>query len=94
MRADYTDDFHVVRRTIFRRLGVTNMLADRVLVWEKFLRHFFIEDGNATPVFVFAFGLREIAAPQQLDSDGVEVSLGNRRVERGRAGIWRFRIGR
>src|SRR5438105_10040203 len=31
-----TDDFHVVRRSVFRRVGVTNVLPDRVFVRKKF----------------------------------------------------------
>jgi len=47
MFADHTDDLQIVRRTILWWLGITNMLADRVLVREKFRRHFFVNDGDA-----------------------------------------------
>ena len=60
-----TDDFHVVRRTVLRWLRVANMLADRVLIREKFFRHFFVNDRHTARVFVFAFFLSEIAATEQ-----------------------------
>src|SRR5207248_8711433 len=45
--ADHTDDLQIVRRTILWWLSIANMLADRVLVREKFRRHFFVNDRDA-----------------------------------------------
>src|SRR5437870_89499 len=39
--------------------------ADRVLIREKFFRHFFVNDRHTARVFVFAFLLSEIAATEQ-----------------------------
>ena len=55
------NNFQVVRRAIARRGRVTNMLSDRVLIREKFFRHFFVDNRNSPGVFAFAFGLSEIA---------------------------------
>src|SRR5262249_15792550 len=64
MFADDSDDLHVVRLAIFRRLRITNMLANRVFVRKEFLRHFFVDDGDPVRIFVLAFLLSEIAAAQ------------------------------
>ena len=74
MFADHTDNLQIVRRAILRRLGVANMLADRVFVREKFLGHFFVDDGDAARILVLAFGLCEIAAAQKLYANGVEIA--------------------
>ncbi len=58
-----TDDFHVVRRTVFRRLRIANVLTDRLFIGEKFFRHFFIDDRHASRILAFGFVLSEIAAP-------------------------------
>src|SRR5438477_9622858 len=47
MFADHTYDLQIVRRTILWWLSIANMLADRVLVREKFRRHFFVNDRDA-----------------------------------------------
>src|SRR5262245_47010543 len=76
------DDFHVVRRAVLRRLCVADMLPNRLFTWEKFFGQFFVDNRHATPVFVFAFVLSEIAAPQQFYAQRVAVTGGDRGVER------------
>ena len=70
----YTNHFEIVRRSIGRRDGVTNMLTDSLLAWEKLLRHLGIEDGHTAAVLVLAFGLGEIATAQNLHPDSIEIS--------------------
>ena len=57
-----TDNFHVVRRAVFRRIGVANVLTDRIFVGEKFFGHFFVDDRHEPSILGFGFALREIAA--------------------------------
>jgi hypothetical protein len=57
-----TDDFHVVRRTVLRRIRIANVLTNRIFVREKFFRHFFVDDRHASRIFVFGFVLGKIAA--------------------------------
>jgi len=57
-----TDNFHVVRRAVFWRIGVANVLTDRIFVREKFVCHFFVNDHHAPSILGFGFALREIAA--------------------------------
>src|SRR6476620_1626080 len=90
--ADHTDDLQIVRRAILWWLSVANMLADRVLVREKFRRHFFINDRDAARILVLAFGLRKIAAAQQLDAQGIEITRADRSVERIDTWVRRFGI--
>src|SRR4029077_19456370 len=92
MFADHTDDLQIVRRAILWWLSITNMLADRVLVREKFRRHFFVDDGDAARILVLAFGLRKIAAAQQLDAQGIEIAGADRSVERIDTWVRRFGV--
>src|SRR4029077_11429243 len=92
MFADDTDDLQVVRRAILWRLGIADMLTDGILVWEKFRRHFFVNDSDAARILVLAFGLRKIAAAQQLDAQGIEITGANRSVERIDSRVRRFGI--
>src|SRR5262245_24306372 len=73
-----TDDFHVVRRTIFRRVGVANVLTDWIFILKKFFHHFFVDDRNAPRIFVFAFVLCEIAAAYQFYAKRLAVTGRNR----------------
>ena len=50
------------------------MLPNGILVWKKFRRHVLIDDGDAACVFVFTFGLGEVAAAQQLYAERIEVT--------------------
>src|SRR5207249_3173118 len=76
--ADY---FHIVRRAVLRRLCVADMLTDRVLVREKFFCHFFVNERYTAPLFVFAFLLSEITAPQEFYAQRVAVTGRDRGVE-------------
>ena len=55
-------------------MGVTNVLPNGILIWEEFRRHFLINDGDAACVFVLTVGLGEIAATQQLYTEGIAVT--------------------
>src|SRR5213082_1253267 len=92
MFADDTDDLQVVRRAILWRLGIADTLTDGILVWEKFRRHFFVNDSDATRILVLAFGLRKIAAAQQLHAEGIEITEADRSVERIDTRVRRFGI--
>ena len=94
MFADDTDDFYVVRRTTFWRLGVSNMLTDRIFVRKKPFREFLINDSDATSIFVFTFGLSEITSAQQFHPKRVKIAGRDRSVKSVDAWIGRFRVGR
>src|SRR5581483_153933 len=65
MSADQANNLQVVRRTIFSRLSVTNMLPDWVFIWEKLFCEFLVDDDDAARILLFAFSLSKIAAAQQ-----------------------------
>ena len=65
MRVHDADHFEVVRRAVARRLRVAQVLTDRVVVREKFLGHFLVDDGDARRILVFRLRLGEIAAAQR-----------------------------
>src|SRR5207302_7413064 len=89
-----SDDFQIVRRAVTWRNRVTNVLADSVLVRKKFFRHFFVDNADTPGLFAFAFRLREIATAQELHPDRIEISGRDGSIERTRADIRRFWIGR
>src|SRR5262249_44479216 len=72
MLANDTDDGEVVRRTIARRLRITNVLPERVATREKLLRHHLVDDQNTRRVLVFCFRIGEIAATQESHTHAVE----------------------
>src|SRR6266705_4644524 len=74
MSVDNANDLNVVRRTILRWNCVADMLTDCIFIWEKLLRHKFIDDADLPPVLVFAFGLGEIPPAQNLNPDRFEKS--------------------
>ena len=90
MAADYADHEQIVRRVIFRRLSVTNVLTDCFRIRENLLRHPIVNNRDARRIFVFGFGLGEIAATQELYTDRIEITWGRRSVERARAGSGAF----
>src|SRR5215510_2512612 len=87
-----THDFHVVRRAIFWRVGVTNVLTDWIFVGEKFFRRFLVDDRNSTALLVFAFVLGEISAAQQFYAQRLAVTGRYRGEERIDARVRRFRV--
>src|SRR5439155_26312114 len=93
MGVDYSDDFHVARRTVLWRLRITNVLPDRVCIREKLFSHLVVNDCDARRILVLRFSLSEIAAAQKLDADRVEVPGRRRGVKRTCARIRRFRVG-
>src|SRR4029450_11115903 len=94
MRADDPNNFHVVGRAVVWRLRVTNVLTDCVRIGEKLFRHLVIDDWDAWGVFVFRFGLVEIATAQELYPDRVEISWSGGCVKRVCTRIRRLRVGR
>src|SRR5437588_8652357 len=94
MGVDDADDFQVVRRTVTWRSGVTNVLADRILVRKKLFRHFFVDNADTPGLFAFAFGLGEIATAEELHPDRIEIAGRDRGIKRTRADIRRFWISR
>src|ERR1043166_3515920 len=65
VRVHHPNNLNVVGRTIFRRNGVTHVLTDRVLIWEKFLRHQFVDKADAASVFLFTLGPGEIRSEER-----------------------------
>src|SRR4030095_15408727 len=90
MSANEADDFDVVRRTTLWRLGVANVLTDRVFVWKKFFRELFIDDPDTAPILVLAFSLSEFPAAQELYTQGVEIAGRDCRKESANARIGRL----
>src|SRR5437763_8622619 len=88
------DDFYVVRRTTFWRLGVTDVLTDRFLVRKELFREFLVNDSDTTPVLLFAFRLSEISPAQQFYPERVEITGGDRGIKGVSAWISRFWVGR
>jgi hypothetical protein len=68
------------------------MLTDRVLLREKLFRQFFVNDRYAARLFVFAFVLSEIAAPQQFYPERLAVTGRDCGEERVHAWIRRLRV--
>src|SRR2546430_4001202 len=91
MATDHPDHEQVVRRTVFRRLGVTNVLADCFHIRKNFLCHLVVNDRDAWRIFGLSFGLGEVATAQKLYADCIEVTWRRRGEERARAGIGRLR---
>ena len=94
MATDYADHEQVVRRTVFRRQGVTNVLTDCFHIRKNFLCHRVVNDRDARRISVFSFGLGEVTTAQKLYADSIEITWRRRSEKRTRAGIGRLRIGR
>src|SRR5947207_15635365 len=90
MATDYADHEQVVRRTVFRSQGVTNVLTDCFHIRKNFLCHRVVNDRDAGRIFVFSFGLGEVAPAQKLYTDYVEVTW-CRRIE-DRTPSWHARL--
>src|SRR5881396_907746 len=92
MSIDNANDLNVVRRTILRWNCVADMLTDCIFIRKKLLRHEFIDDADLPLLLVFAFGLAEISAAQNLYADRFEIPARRCGPERARARIGCFRI--
>src|SRR5438094_9234358 len=69
MATDYADHEQVVRRTVFRRQGVTNVLTDCFHIRKNFLCHRVVNDREARGIPVFSFGLREVTTAPNASPD-------------------------
>jgi hypothetical protein len=69
------------------------VLTDCVRIGEKLFRHLLVDDCDARRVFVFRFGLGEIATAQELDPDCIEISWSGSGVKCICARLRRFRVG-
>src|SRR5437870_7275203 len=93
MTAHDTDHQYVVRRAIFRRLSITNVLTDCFRIREKLPGHLVLNDPDAGRISIFGFGLGKIAAAQELYTDCIKIARRNCGEKGAGAGIRRFRIG-
>src|SRR5439155_16638064 len=90
MAANDANDEQIVRRAIFRRLGVTNVLTHRFRVRKNLPGHLIVNDGDARHISVFGFGLGKVAAAQKLYADCIKIALRDCGKKRACAGIGRF----
>ena len=94
MAAHHTNDDQVVRRAVFWRLRVANVLTDCFRIRKQLLGHLIIDDRDRRRIFVFGFGLSKIATAQEFYADGVEVTGCRCRKQRRNTGIGHLWIGR